>query len=132
MSKLTEIQQQIEKLESQAKTIREKEYDATIASILETMKAFGITVKDLQKPASKPKQNISGKIKKSKIEKPKSVKSSVEAKYRGPNGEAWSGRGLLPKWLKALVDQGQPKETFLIASPATSAESNSETRATEA
>src|SRR5215217_3282169 len=26
----------------------------------------------------------------------------VQPKYRGPNGETWSGRGIPPKWLTAL------------------------------
>lgn len=31
----------------------------------------------------------------------------VPAKYRGPNGEAWSGRGKQPRWLAALVAEGR-------------------------
>jgi len=34
--------------------------------------------------------------------------------YRGPNGETWSGRGLMPRWLAALVADGQDKEAFKI------------------
>ena len=34
--------------------------------------------------------------------------------YRGPNGETWSGRGLMPRWLAALVAEGQDKEAFKI------------------
>ena len=40
--------------------------------------------------------------------------SPVLAKYRGPNGESWSGRGLMPKWMSALVVQGKTKEDFAI------------------
>lgn len=32
-------------------------------------------------------------------------------KYRGPNGETWTGRGLLPRWIK---DSGKDKEEFKI------------------
>jgi hypothetical protein len=35
--------------------------------------------------------------------------------YRGPNGETWSGRGLVPKWLKQLVSWGHSKEAFKVA-----------------
>lgn len=38
----------------------------------------------------------------------------IEPKYRGPNGETWSGRGKLPKWIKKLIDAGQDKEAFRI------------------
>jgi ParB/RepB/Spo0J family partition protein len=34
--------------------------------------------------------------------------------YRGPNGETWSGRGLMPRWLASLVAEGQDKEAFKI------------------
>lgn len=37
---------------------------------------------------------------------------NCKAKYLGPNGETWSGRGLMPKWLSALVKQGYEKEAF--------------------
>lgn len=36
-----------------------------------------------------------------------------EPKYRGPNGETWSGRGKLPKFIR---DSGQDKEAFRIVS----------------
>jgi DNA-binding protein H-NS len=36
------------------------------------------------------------------------------AKFRGPNGETWSGAGLQPKWLKALIASGKKKEDFAI------------------
>ena len=38
------------------------------------------------------------------------------AKYRGPNGEEWSGRGRLPNWLAALEAQGRKREDFKIQS----------------
>ena len=36
------------------------------------------------------------------------------AKYRGPNGEEWSGRGRMPNWLVALEAEGREREEFLI------------------
>ena len=36
------------------------------------------------------------------------------AKYRGPNGEEWSGRGRMPNWLVALEAEGRGREEFLI------------------
>jgi DNA-binding protein H-NS len=38
----------------------------------------------------------------------------VAPKYRGPEGEAWAGRGATPKWLAALMKQGRKREEFLI------------------
>ena len=36
------------------------------------------------------------------------------AKYRGPNGEEWSGRGRMPNWLVALEAEGRGREEILI------------------
>lgn len=40
--------------------------------------------------------------------------AKVPAKYRGPSGEAWSGRGKQPRWLAALVAEGRTPSEFLI------------------
>lgn len=53
------------------------------------------------------------------IESPKKTDkraSSVAAKYRNPanSAETWTGRGLMPKWLRHLVDSGRNKDEFLI------------------
>ena len=42
--------------------------------------------------------------------------SSVAAKYANPanHNETWTGRGLAPKWMKELLDQGRNKDEFLI------------------
>lgn len=118
MSNLIEIQSQIEKLQKQALEIRTREFDRTVQDILAKMQAFGITLKDLQpgkarggKGRSKIATVAPGKTKK----KPKAA-AVVAAKFRGPNGETWSGRGLTPRWLSALVAQGQSKEEFAIKS----------------
>jgi DNA-binding protein H-NS len=118
MTNLIDIQSQIEKLQKQASEIKAKEYDKTVQDILSKMQAFGITVKDLQSSSSpvrkgrgKTKATASVKVVSAKVKK---VGAPVAAKFRGPNGETWSGRGLMPRWLSALVAQGQPKETFAV------------------
>ena len=40
----------------------------------------------------------------------------VAPRYRGPEGETWSGRGLRPKWLTALIAEGRKLEEFSIDS----------------
>src|SRR5436190_10237601 len=43
----------------------------------------------------------------------------VAAKYRGPAGETWSGRGARPRWLTAALRGGKNKlDDFLIDKPA--------------
>src|SRR5262245_7237371 len=38
----------------------------------------------------------------------------VPAKYRGPGGETWAGRGARPRWLSALIRQGRKLDEFAI------------------
>jgi len=121
MGNLIDIQSQIEKLQKQANDIKAKEFTATVQEIQSKMQAFGITLKDLQ--STKGAKGGRGKAKSSPDKAPKAAKTPkirkasapVAAKYRGPNGETWSGRGLMPKWLSALVAQGQSKESFSVA-----------------
>ncbi len=117
MSNLIEIQGQIEKLQKQATEIKAREFDRTVQDIQAKMQAFGITVKDLQ---GGKVRGAKGKIAKAKKTAPAKAKKTekaaavIAAKYRGPNGETWSGRGLTPRWLSALVAQGRTKEEFAI------------------
>jgi DNA-binding protein H-NS len=47
--------------------------------------------------------------------KPHALKGrKAPTKYRGPNGEEWSGRGLAPRWLVALEKKGKKRDQFLI------------------
>src|SRR3954463_6294985 len=38
----------------------------------------------------------------------------VPAKYRGPNGETWAGRGAEPVWMRDAIKKGKKRENFLI------------------
>jgi DNA-binding protein H-NS len=38
----------------------------------------------------------------------------VPAKYRGPSGETWAGRGARPRWLVAAIKGGKKLDDFLI------------------
>jgi len=118
MDNLIDIQVQIQKLQKQAEEIRSKEFSKTVQEIVEKMQAFGITLKDIQVNLGKPR---AGKGRSKAVAKKPAAKKagtkigvSVAAKYRGPNGETWSGRGLMPRWLATLVAQGCKKEEFAI------------------
>ncbi len=117
MGNLLDIQMQIEKLQKQASEIKDREFDKTVQDIREKMKAFGITVKDLQAaPAGRKGRGKSAVTTKPKGTGAKSKTTGVvvAAKYRGPNGETWSGRGLTPRWLSALLAEGKTKQDFAI------------------
>lgn len=38
----------------------------------------------------------------------------VPVKFEGPNGETWSGRGRLPKWLHAIEAEGGSRDKYLV------------------
>lgn len=38
----------------------------------------------------------------------------LPAKYKGPNGGEWSGRGRLPKWLLTMEAEGRNREEFRV------------------
>lgn len=124
MGNLIEIQSQIEKLQKQAAEIKKREFDKTVKEILAKMQAFGITLRDLQQAVGKSRKTAASarrpaSVKKgaAKREGTKTTRETgirVAAKYRGPNGETWSGRGLMPRWLAALIEEGRKKEDFAI------------------
>ncbi|OQW85845.1 MAG: hypothetical protein BWK72_20035 [Rhodoferax ferrireducens] len=103
MTSLVEIQNQIATLQKQAEEIKSAELAATMADILAKMDAFGITVEDLDRAKGRGR-------------KPAVTKSNSPApvKFRGPNGETWTGRGLMPRWLAAKVAEGQNRESFAV------------------
>jgi DNA-binding protein H-NS len=120
MSNLVDIQNQIQKLQKQASDIRDREFGNTVQDILAKMQAFGISVKDLQSAMSGGRKGR-GKAKAATATQPKAAGAkkkksgvAVAAKYHGPNGESWSGRGLTPRWLASLLAQGKTKEDFAI------------------
>lgn len=41
------------------------------------------------------------------------VGRALPTKFRGPNGEEWSGRGSTPRWLASLETQGRSRAEFL-------------------
>jgi len=104
MTSLIEIQNQIATLQKQAEEIKATELAATIADIQAKMEAFGITVDDLERAKGRGRKATGG----SKSSSPAPVK------FRGPNGETWTGRGLMPRWLAAKVAEGQSKESFAV------------------
>ena len=119
MSSLIDIQTQIEKLQKQAADIKSREFDKTVQEIRDKMQAFGITVKDLQSPKGRGASRRAGSKavagKKAARKTGKAGAATVAPKYKGPEGELWSGRGLTPRWLAAQIEQGHSKDEFLIA-----------------
>ena len=44
----------------------------------------------------------------------KGCRGPVPPKFRGPNGELWTGRGRTPKWVESLIADGYDIDQFAI------------------
>ena len=87
--------------------IREKARAAAIAKSKAAIAQFGIEPRDLFEGIQV--------VEKKKQSGEKRKYAPPTTKYRGPNGEEWSGRGLTPRWLSALIAAGRTKQEFAIA-----------------
>ncbi len=102
MADLDEIEAQIQALTAQAKALRNAKRAGVISEMLTKISEHNIGVNELF-PGGTAK-------------KTKGTKSSAPAavKYRGPKGEAWSGRGLTPRWMAVEIAAGKTKESFKV------------------
>lgn len=93
MQTLQELQAAKEEIEAKiaAQKAANAEARATAITVIKLQCAeLGITARDLFEPVK------------------------LDPVYRGPNGETWTNKGLVPKWLKALEDAGHARESFRI------------------
>jgi DNA-binding protein H-NS len=118
MNELVQLQNLIKTLQKEAADLKARDFNATVKEIQLTMQLFGITAKDLHMPQRSPRkikgQVAAGKNGKSSSSPATGPSKPVIAKYIGPEGQTWSGRGLSPKWLASLISQGAKREDFLI------------------
>lgn len=101
MASYTDLVSQAQALMAQAEQVRKQELSSVIADIKAKMAEYGITLQDLGGAGRKPKGGVS--------------KAKAPAKYKGPNGELWSGGpGRKPDWVKQVAADGKDIETFRI------------------
>ncbi len=102
MASLQELIAQKEALEREIERTRHADRADALGKIRTLMDQYGLTAADL-----------SGKGGAKKTTAAKGNK--VAAKYRNAaTGEAWSGRGLQPKWLKAALASGRKLAEFTL------------------
>ena len=101
MATYLELKEQAERLLAQAEEMREKETADAIADIKEKMRLYGLTAEDLGLGRAAGGKSPRGKA------------AAAVIKYRGPNGETWSGgRGRKPQWITQALQQGRKLEEF--------------------
>jgi DNA-binding protein H-NS len=109
MASYLELKQRAEKLMQEAEEMRQKEIDEVIADIKEKMKSYGLSAQDLGLTgtggagAAGPRRRTAA------------GKSQGAVKYRGPNGETWSGgRGRKPGWVTQALKEGKNLDEFAV------------------
>jgi DNA-binding protein H-NS len=108
MATYLELKAKAEKLLAEAEELRIKEVEDVITDIRQKIVAYGLTAKDL---------GISSGTGATRVRKSTNTagKSNTAPKYRGPNGELWSGsRGRKPKWVTEALAQGKKLEDFAV------------------
>ncbi|MGZ4959062.1 MAG: H-NS histone family protein [Methylomonas sp.] len=97
---VAELQAVIENAEKALKEKQSSKRKEVIAQIKELAASIGVTV-DIHEADRKADRKGSGK---------------VAARYRNPEdaSQTWSGRGLAPKWMQALMNAGRDKSEFEI------------------
>ena len=103
MATYLELKEQAEKLLAEAEKVRAQEIADAIADIKEKIRAYGLTAEDLGFAKSGPGRG------------PRAKAAPGPVKYRGPNGEGWSGgRGRKPQWVVEALKQGKRLEDFAV------------------
>ena len=126
MNELVKLRQQIAEMEKQAAELQKKNRPAVLAQLREQMSAYGITAEELSRPPAKARRQAPATKAAASPAKGKKPVVTSPAKYRGPEGQEWSGRGTAPKWLNNLLVDGKTREDFLIGQNAAASGSAAE------
>jgi len=110
---LQQVLNQIEKLEKQAKALRDKEKIGVVARIREAVAHYEITPAELFGAATPAKTRKVRAAATGKAAKPATKTPSV-AKYTDGTGRTWSGVGKRPNWFKDALASGKAAEDLLI------------------
>jgi DNA-binding protein H-NS len=126
-----QIREQIKKLQAKEQALIEREVEGVVGRIKEAIAFYGLTPErlfgssskkraaSLRKPASEARPGR--RTMKSTVAKaaaPAARKGTkglkVAVKYRDEQGNAWSGRGSQPRWLRTALEAGKRLEDFAV------------------
>jgi len=101
MSNLKDLLAQKATLEKQIEEAARNERADAVAKVKALMAEYGLSISDLSTRGGVKNAPRNG--------------SKVAAKYRNAaTGDAWSGRGLRPNWLKSALAAGKKLEDFAV------------------
>ncbi len=98
-SELVEIKKSIE---GEMQSRQAKEIEELRATVEEAAQTLGVSVQEILGLPNGGKRVT------------RHPRGKQPARYRGPHGEEWSGRGPAPRWMKPFLAKGKTKEDFLI------------------
>lgn len=96
---VTELQAVIDNAESALKAKQASQRKEVYAQIKELAASVGATVEIHESDKSPARKSV-----------------KVPPKYRNPDNaeKTWTGRGVMPRWMRALTESGRDKSEFLI------------------
>ena len=97
MATYQELVAQKAALDARIKEALNTEVSAAVADVKRLVGEFGLTAADCGFGAQAAKK----------------ARAKVAVKYRGQNGEAWTGRGKAPAWIIAHESAGHSRESLL-------------------
>lgn len=102
MASYKELVQQRDELEKQIIAARRAEIATAIADAKRLIREHDLTARDC---------GFTGTVEHTHTGKDRPL---VAVKYRGPEGQCWTGRGRAPGWLVSLEAQGRDRHEFLV------------------
>jgi DNA-binding protein H-NS len=116
---LAQVNAQIAKLQKEADALKAKQLDGVVSRIKEAIQHYGLTARDL---------GLSGRIARRPMAAAKPAAQKVRArttrkgprkgtgvvKYRGAEGQSWTGHGRAPNWYKEAIAGGATQESLLV------------------
>ena len=105
--KYNELLKQRDELDAQISEAKRAESVQAIDTVRRLIADYALTAKDIGFSDAKPKAMVT-----------QSKRGPAPVKYRGPNGETWSGRGRTPGWLTAIEMDGWSRDTCLVTEAA--------------
>lgn len=111
---LKQLLAQIEKLQSQANALKNKERVGVISRIQEAISHYGLTSDELfSKPASKVRGTPAKRVQRTNPTKTTKAAAGVP-KYQDATGRTWTGHGKRPAWFVEALTDGKTPESMLI------------------
>jgi len=121
---------QIEDLQKKATAARKSETEAAIREVRRLIGEYGLTTQEigLDRPPRKSRESVGRAAGKPPAKRRDAARKAppaarkVPAKYIGPNGELWTGRGRRPVWVTTALEHGASLTDLRIPSSATAKE----------